>query len=584
MKKETKEVKKDKKYEQPWFKYYKGVREHINYPDVSMYELVKRCADKYPGNIAYTYFGNKVTYKSYIKNIDETAKAFVRLGVVKGDVVSIIMPNTPEAITCFYALNKLGAVCNMIHPLSSEEEIKYDINLTESTYVIVADIAYGKLKNVKDDLKLKKIVYLPICESMDTMMKIGYRLTTGRKSVRPSGSDTIPYYRFLARSKYEKEEVKDTGKGDDVAVILHSGGTTGKPKGIVLTNKNFNALVLSELEINKCLGNGISILAIMPIFHGFGLGCTFHACMVSGGTAIILPSVNPKKFDETLLKYKPNILACVPSVLEGLTLSKKLVDEDLSFIKCIICGGDSLTGTLNEKIDEFLYDHGSETHVRTAFGMTECAAGVTMMPLETTRKESIGVPCPDCLIKICEPGTDKQCKNGEVGEICISGPTLMKEYINEPEETKNTLKKHKDGLTWLHSGDLGYMDDDGFVYFKSRLKRMIVSSGYNIYPGQIEQIICEHPYVQACSVVGVPHPYKKEVAKAYIVLKEGIELNSEVKKSIKEHCEKNIAKYALPYAYGYRKELPKTKLGKVAYRELINSKDEDDEDERSQSN
>ena len=173
MKKETKEVKEDKRYEHPWFKYYKGVREHINYPDVSMYELVKRCADKYPGNIAYTYFGNKVTYKSYIKNIDETAKAFVRLGVVKGDVVSIIMPNTPEAITCFYALNKLGAVCNMIHPLSSEEEIKYDINLTESTYVIVADIAYGKLKNIKDDLKLKKIVYLPICESMDTMMKIG---------------------------------------------------------------------------------------------------------------------------------------------------------------------------------------------------------------------------------------------------------------------------------------------------------------------------------------------------------------------------------------------------------------------------
>ena len=313
MNKETKEVK-EKTIEYPWFKYYKGIRKHIKYPDYSMYGLIRKTAGLFPSNIAYTYFGSKVTYKTFIENINKTAKAFVRLGVVKGDVVSIIMPNTPEAITCFYALNKMGAVCNMIHPLSSEEEIKYDINLTNSAYAVVADIVYEKIKNIKNEVNLKKIVYLPICESMDKLTKLGYKLTTGRKATKPSGEDTIPYYRFIYRSKYEKNEVEDVCKAEDVAVILHSGGTTGKPKGIVLTNKNFNALVLSELEINKCLGPGMSILAIMPIFHGFGLGCTFHACMSSGGTAIILPSVNPKKFDETLLKYKPNIIACVPSV------------------------------------------------------------------------------------------------------------------------------------------------------------------------------------------------------------------------------------------------------------------------------
>lgn len=315
----------------------------------------------------------------------------------------------------------------------------------------------------------------------------------------------------------------------------------------------------------------------MPIFHGFGLGCTFHATLVSGGVAIILPSVNPKKFDETLLKYKPNILACVPSVLEGLTKSKKLKETDLSFIKCIICGGDSLSGELQEKIDKFLSDHGSETHVRTAYGMTECTAGVTMMPKEEVRKDSIGIPCPDTIIRIFD-ANNKECLSGEIGEICIYGPTVMKEYLNDKEETDNVLKTHKDGKVWLHSGDLGYMDSDGFVYFKSRAKRMIVSSGYNIYPGQIEQIILKHPYVEACSVVGVPHPYKKEVVKAYIVLKEGLVLNSEIKKSIKEYCEKNIATYALPYAYGYRHELPKTKLGKISYKELMNGEDEDEEE------
>ena len=564
----------------PWFKYYKDMRSHIEYPDTSMYDLVRRSALKHPANIAYTYFGNKVTYKSFLIKIDTASRAFISIGVKKGDVVSIIMPNTPEAIICFYALNRIGAVCNMIHPLSSEEEFKYDINLTNSKYVIVCDLAYKKLSNIRNDINVFKIIYLPISESMDTITKIGYMITKGRNNIKINDEDVIMYSKFLSNGKSYKEVIKDNGIGSDTAVILHSGGTTGKPKGIVLTNMNFNSLVLSELEINKCLGSGVSILAIMPIFHGFGLGCTFHATMSSGGTAIILPNVNPKKFDETLLKYKPNILACVPSVLEGLTKSKKLKEADLSFIKCIICGGDMLGGELQSRIDKFLSDHGSDTHVRTAYGMTECTAGVTMMPKEEVRNDSIGIPCPDMFIKICEIGTTRECLSGEIGEICISGPTVMKEYINEKEETDNILKKHRDGKVWLHSGDVGYMDSDGFVYFKSRAKRMIVSSGYNIYPGQIEQIILKHPYVEACSVVGVPHPYKKEVVTAYIVLKNGLVLNSEIKKSIKEYCEKNIAAYALPYAYGYRKELPKTKLGKVAYKELMNGEVDEDEEKK----
>jgi len=565
-----------KETNKPWYKYYKDVREHIKYPDVSMYELVRRTSIKYPSNIAYTYFGTKVTYKSFIRKINEHAKSFIRMGVKKQSNVSIVMPNTPEAIICFYALNKIGAIVNMVHPLSSEEELKYALNLTNCEYLVVADLVFDKIKNIESSLSLKKILYISIGESMDPVTKIGYRLKNLKNISLPVGDNVIPYYRFIARSIFEKNDVKDNGVGSDEAVILHSGGTTGKPKGIVLTNMNFNSLVLSELEINKVLGNKVSMLAAMPIFHGFGLGCTFHATFSSGGTAIILPSVSPKEFDKTLIKLKPNIIACVPSLLEGLYNSRKLKDEDLSFIKCVVCGGDSLSAALNERFDEFLYDHGSDAKVRTAFGMTECTAGVTMMPKEITRKESIGIPVPDSYIKIVEPGTTKELPYLETGEICISGPTVMKGYLNEPKETRDMLRKHDDGKIWLHSGDLGMMDEDGFVFFKSRLKRMIVSSGYNIYPGQIEDIISKHPYVKSVAVIGVPHPYKKEVCKAYIVLKDKYVLNSDIKKSIKEYCEKNIAAYALPYAYGYRKELPKTKIGKVAYRELINSKDEEE--------
>lgn len=564
-----------KNNEYPWYKYYVDMKKNLSVPDVSMYEMIRRTAIKYPHLNAYSYYGSKVTYKTFIRRINTCANAFVRMGVTKKDIVSIVMPNTPEAIICFYALNKIGALINMIHPLSSEEELKFAFNLTGSKYAVVADISYGKVKNIISKTKLEKVIYTSVSESMDPLMKLGYKIKNSQKITSPSGEDTILYSKFLNRSKFVTKLIKSNVKGSDKAVILYSGGTTGKPKGIVLTNKNFNAVALGLLEINKVMGPGVSTLSIMPIFHGFGLGCTFHAVFVSGGHSIILPTFSPRKFDSIILKYKPNTIGCVPSLLEVLYNSKKLVDADLSFLKCVVCGGDSINKKLNKKLDEFFYEHGSEAKVRGAYGMTECTAGVTMTPLEESRFGSVGIPTPETEIKIINPETHKVCSSNEVGEICISGPTVMSEYLNDIEETKNILIKHKDGKLWLHSGDLGYMDKDGFVYFEARLKRMIVSSGYNIYPGQIEQIILEHPYVESCVVVGVPHPYKKEVVKAYIILKKGIVLNSEVKKSIRSHCEKNIASYALPYAYGYRKELPKTKIGKISYTELIKDKEED---------
>ena len=565
-----------KEEHKPWYKYYINMKKTVDSPNTSMYAQIKKTAEKYPLNIAYSYYGTSVNYKNLIKNIDSAAEAFARLGVEKGKVVSIISPNTPEAITCFYALNKIGAISNMIHPLSSEEEIKYSLKESDSKYIVAIDMVFEKLKNTIEELDIQKVVIISASLSMDTITKIGYYLTKGRKIKKPFAGQVVNYERFIYRGKYNKTKIKDEGKDDTPTVILHSGGTTGNPKGVLLSNKNFNTLVLSEIQMNKVIGPATSILAIMPIFHGFGLGCTFHACFSSGAKAIILPSVNPKKFDETLLKYKPNIIACVPSILETVYKSKKLEKEDLTFIKSVVCGGDTLSPSLNKKIDNFLYDHGSDAKVKTAYGMTECTAGVTMMPYEESKDESIGIPCPGFEIKIKDFSTGEEKQPGEVGEICVNGPSVMIGYINNEEETGKVLRPDEKGKIWLHTGDLGYMDEDGFVYFKSRAKRMIVSSGYNIFPSQIENILNKHPYVETSVVVAVPHPYKGEVPKAYIVLKENIKLSSDVKKSIKQHVEKNVAKYALPYSYGYRKELPKTLIGKVAYKELINNSEEED--------
>lgn len=565
--------KEDKK---PWNKYYINMKKNIEIQNASMYSQIKKTADKYPLNIAYSYYGNNVNYKTFIKNIDTSASSFFRLGIKKKDIVTIISPNTPEAITCFYAINKLSAIANMIHPLSAIEEIKYSLKESNSKYIVAIDMIYEKIKPILDELDIKKVIIIKVSSSMDPITKLGYFITKGIKTKKIIGNKVMSYERFIYQSKWNKIKIKDEGKKDNVAAILHSGGTTGIPKEVLLTNENFNFIVLSEIEMNKVLGEGTTILAIMPIFHGFGLGSTFHACFTSGATAIILPQVNPKKFDEVLLKYKPNVIACVPSILESICSSKKLAKEELTFIKSIVCGGDALTPSLNEKIDNFLFDHGSDAKVKTAYGMTECTAGVTMMPYEYTKKESIGIPCPGFDIKIKDFSTSKENEYGKVGEICVSGPSVMLGYLNNEEETSKVLRPDEKGKIWLHTGDLGYMDEEGFIYFSARAKRLIVSSGYNIFPSQIESVLNNHPYIKTSVVIGVPHPYKKEVPKAYIVLKENIKLSSEVKKSIKEHVEQNVAKYALPYSYGYRKELPKTIIGKIAYKELMSDDNEEE--------
>lgn len=573
--KDKKDTKKKEKY--PWEKYYIDMKTSFEYEDISMYEMVRRSSEKYPKSTAYTYYGTKVTYKKFIKKIDEIAYSFHRLGVRKKTNVTICMPNTPEAIISIYALNKLGALINIVHPLSSEEELKYALNITNAEYLLVIDMAFNKIHNILSEVNLKKIIYSSVSDSMDTTTKFGYFFTKGIKIGTPYGENVISWSDFDSFNKYGKDDIKDVGKKDDEAIILYSGGTTGKQKGIVLTNNNFNSLVISGVEINKTLKNGRSILGIMPIFHGFGLGCTFHSCFSFGAEAIILPTVDPKKFDEVILKYKPNVMACVPSLLETLTYSKKMKEADLSFINCIACGGDSISEALETRLNAFLKSHNCSIKIRGGYGLTEVTACVTMMPFETTKVGSIGIPLPGTIIKICKPGTIDELEPNTEGEICISGPTVMKEYYKEKEETKKVLKKHKDGRVYLHSGDMGYIDLEGFVYFESRIKRLIVSSGYNIYPSQIEKVIMSSPYVKSCLVIGVPHPYKKEVAKAYIVLKDEIELTNEIKRSIKELCKKNVSSYALPYAYCYRKDLPKTKIGKIAYTQ-IDDKDNLDED------
>lgn len=553
----------------PWYEFYDGIRAHLDYPDISVYSMLKNGLADHADFISYNYYGTKRTYQEFVDEIDQCARAFQSLGVKYKDRVSICMPNTPEAVISFYALNKIGAVANMIHPLSAENEIKYYLNISKSEYIVAIDISFHKINHIAKETSLKKCIVVSAKNSMPLYMKIGYQLTKGRKVKVEKSGLILKWNDFIKLSrdynKDDKEKLESDFKGNETAAILYSGGTSGYPKGIELTNLNFNALAMQSFEACGCLNERDKVLAIMPVFHGFGLGICIHTVQYFGGTSILLPQFSAKTFDRLLKKYKPNIIAGVPTLYEALLKNKNLDGYDLSFLKCVISGGDSLSISLKRKVDIFLKEHGADIQIREGYGLTECVTGSCLTPMNYYREGSIGIPYPDTYYKIVKPNTDEEVPSGEDGEILISGPSVMKGYLDDEEETKSALREHKDGMTWLYTGDLGCMDEDGFIYFKQRIKRMIISSGYSIYPQYIENIIDSNPKVLMSCVIGIDHPYKVQVAKAFIVLRNGYAPDAETLQEIKEHCERNLAQYSWPYEYEFRAELPKTLVGKIAY-------------------
>lgn len=570
-----KEIKKEEKLNKknniktPWLKYYKeGVPAHLNYPKGTMVGYFLEAVARYPENIAIEYYGRTYTYRAFYEMIRDTAKSLKSQGVKEGDTIAICMPNTPEAILMFYAANMVGALVSLIHPLSAEKEIQNYINGSGATFLLSLDLVYDKVHNIVDNTCIKKIVIASAGDSLKTIKKFLYKFKNRDTVPKIELTDDIMTWNEFINYGYDYQgEIACLKGANDPAVILYSGGTSGDPKGILLTNMNFNALALSCHKMIEQSGEGESILAILPIFHGFGLGVCIHTTLGCGMRVVLVPNFNPKDFGKLLHKHKISIVCGVPSLFESLTKTS-MGKNDLSKLKSAISGGDFMSKDLKNKVDTYFREHGSNAEIRVGYGLTEASAAICVTPTGEYRESSIGVPFPDTYIKVVRVGTHDEVPYGEDGEICISGPTVMMGYLNNLEETIQTLQIHEDGRTWLHTGDVGSMDKDGFVYFKQRVKRIIISNGYNLYPSYIETIINSHPDVFTSTVIGIPHPKKVQVAKAYIVLKDGVKPSKDVEKSIRLHCEKNLARYSLPAVYEFRESLPKTLVGKVAYREL----------------
>ena len=358
--------------------------------------------------------------------------------------------------------------------------------------------------------------------------------------------------------------------------MLFSGGTTGTTKGIMLSDLNFNALAWQTANMANQEVRHSKMLAAMPVFHGFGLGVCIHTMLFIGGTSILVPRFNAKSYAKLIRKTQPNFIAGVPTLFEAITRNRYLDGADLSCLRGVFSGGDSLTIELKKKFDKFLLDHHARVRVREGYGTTECVTACCLTPYNKEKEGSIGIPFPDTYFKICKPGTCDELPFGQEGEICLTGPSMMLGYIGHEEENRQTMQTHADGHVWLHTGDLGRMDDEGFVYFSQRIKRMIVTSGYNVYPSQLENIIEGHPAVQRSCVIGVKDPLKMQRVKAFVVLKENCPADEDMRASIMKHCKAHIAKYALPTEIEFRYSLPTTLVGKVAYTVLEKEEAEKD--------
>ncbi|MBR5561034.1 MAG: AMP-binding protein [Clostridia bacterium] len=553
----------------PWKDHLGDVPMHLDYFEGSMFEAVELIAQKYPNHIAFDFMGRPTTYKKLVQEIETCAKALRTIGIREGDKVTIAMPNCPQAICLFYAVNLVGGIANMIHPLSAEKEIEFYLNESESVTAITLDQFYHKFEAIRKNTKVVNIVIASIRDALAQPIKAGYMLTEGRKIKKiPSDAPVIRWKEFMRLSRCCFYDYKVKRTGDDPAVILYSGGTTGTTKGIVLTNKNFNALGQQVIAANPMFRPGDKMLAAMPVFHGFGLGVCIHTMLTQGGRCILVPRFTPKTYARDLVKKRCNFVAGVPTLYEALLRLKDMEGADLSCLKGVFSGGDSLSIELKKKLDKFLYDHKASVQVREGYGTTETVTACCLTPAHMFKEGSIGLPFPDTYIKIVEPGTDRELPYGEEGEILLAGPTVMKEYMHHPEETAQTLRSHEDGLTWVYTGDLGKMDAEGFVYFRGRAKRMIITSGYNVYPAQIENILDAHEAVQMSCVIGVPDPLKMQRVKAFVKLAAGVEPSEAIKQELLNHCAKHVAKYAMPRDIEFRDEMPKTLVGKVAYRVL----------------
>ncbi len=549
------------------YPYIDGMPKNIEYFDGGLYDAIYESSCKHLHNIAIEYFDTQITYKDMVKRINKVAAALRAIGAEKKERITICMPNTPEAIYALYAINEIGAVANLIHPLSSENEIEDYLNQSESKIMFCIDVSYPKVEAILKNTGVEQVIVVSPTRSMSLLVRIVYKLTKGRKNHIKKSQQIITWNKFLSKASRFIGNPHARVNSTDDAIIMYSGGTTGKPKGIVLSNLNFNAQALGA----KYLVPGLfkpeySFMAFLPNFHAFGLGCCIHMPLYFGARTFLIPQFNPKKFKQYITKYKVNILVGVPTVFDYLTKIKFKKDA-LKSVKFVVSGGDMISMANKEKINDFLEAHGSKAIIENGYGLTEASGGFIFSPRNiATDPDAIGYPLPDNEVLILDIHTHDPVPIGEDGEIVVRGMSVMKRYLGKPKETEEAFVR-VGKKKYLRTGDIGYIDKNGVVHFRSRLKRMIISNGYNIYPANIEEVTLKCQNIASCAAIGREDEIRGEKVVVFVVAKEGAS-ERQIRRELGVIYRKNLARYEIPREVRFLESLPKTKLAKIDFKAL----------------
>jgi len=557
--------------QRPWLARYGDIPTEVTVPEATMYELVARTAQRWPDRTALGYVGRRISYRTLLADIDRCADALTRHGIRAGDSVTLSMPNVPNAIVLFYALNRIGARAVMTHPLSSPTELRHYLTETGSRWAVTMDLFYGRFRDILADTGVEKLLICQFSDYLTSAKKLGFKVTRGRRidPVPKSDRRVVTWGDFLAakppRRPVAGEPAAASGeRGGDV--VLFSGGTSALPKGIMLSSAAFNALAVSMQAITG-IEAGNSVLAILPVFHGFGLGLCIHTPLTVGAASILVPEFSARIYIDNLRKHSPSYIAGVPTLFQALLGDPTFAKVDFGALRGAYSGGDSLTPALKQRFDAAIAAQGSRVELMEGYGLTECVTACTVSPSRQYRENSIGLPIPGMDVAVVDP-EGVEVPYGTEGEICVTGPTLMLGYLNDPEATASTLRRHADGRTWLHTADVGVMDADGYLYFKGRTKRIIKVSGVSVYPAQVEQVLEAHPLVRRACVIGTADEYQMASVKAFVVPADGVAADDKLRHDLLGHCRKHLLRWAVPRSIEFRDELPTTLVGKIAYTQL----------------
>lgn len=556
--------------DKPWMKYYSEDAINTPLPEGTIYEYLWENNKDYLNDVAVIYFGRKITYNELFENIDKAARAFIGIGMKQGDVCTVISPSCVNSIVVFYALNKIGAISNYINIIESEAGFKTYFLEAKSNYIVTVDLFLGKTLQASEKIGVNKIITFSVSEYMPVMMKTGYKIKTKSFSKKVSCDKIIDWKDFMDRANSVKD-INTFTDSDSISIWGHTGGTTGVPKTVLLTNKAYNTVAMQYMK-SMTYRRGQVFLNIIVPFVVYGMLTCMHMPLCLGLTVAIVPKFEAGDWFQYLKKYRPAHISGIPSYFSPMLEDKKLESIDLSFIRTFAVGGDGLTERLELDINKFLFDHGSQAKLLKGYGMTEvCSSALTEFD-NYSKIGSVGIPLFKNNIRIYDNEKKCECKYGETGEVLLSSYSLMVGYKDNEKETDKLIMTDSDGTKWVHTEDLGYVDEDGFLFLLGRMKRFMFVGpeglAYKVFPKEIEDVIMLSPEVAEVCVVSV-NDGNGFLPKAYVVLKNKHTISTKIiTRKLTEICIQELPDYMRPYRYEYIAEMPKTAIGKIDYKAL----------------